>query len=149
MARCRVRHYRSFVPAPDRQVFRPRLELGLAVALAALLWCAALGYLLAFGGVPVETVLSAALFAAFFSGSVLYYVRTAIVLDPGGVTYRGMVRTQRFSFSDIRKVDVVPGFITVYAIRARGRHVHFTSFFRHHRRLMELLVERAGLTASA
>jgi len=43
------------------------------------------------------------------------------------------------------KVDVVPGPVTVYAVRLRGQLVHFTSFFAQHRRLMELLVDRAGL----
>ncbi len=57
-----------------------------------------------------------------------------------------MVRTDYFAFRDILKVDILPGPVTVYAVRGRGRGMHFTSFFTQHRRLMELLVERAGLS---
>ena len=57
----------------------------------------------------------------------------------------GMVRTERFDFGDILHLDVWPGPVTVYAIRGRWRGVHFTSFFAHHRRLVALLVEKAGL----
>ena len=53
---------------------------------------------------------------------------------------------QRISFEDIKKVDVLPGPIVVYAIRAKGGFVHFTNFFRHHQRLMKLVVDRAGLS---
>ena len=102
------------------------------MGVAGLLWVAVLVYLLTFHGVPLKTFLSALFFAA-------------IEVDAGGVTYRGMVRTQRFAFGDILHLDVWPGPVTVYAIRGRGRGVHFTSFFAHHRRLVALLVERAGL----
>jgi hypothetical protein len=40
---------------------------------------------------------------------------------------------------------VVPGLVTVYSIRGRNIGMHFTSFFGHHRRLMKLVVDRAGL----
>jgi hypothetical protein len=97
---------------------------------AALLWLFVLVYLMQFEGVPALT----------------YYARTAILVDGGGVTYRGLVRTDYFAFGDILKVDILPGPVTVYAVRGRGRGMHFTSFFAHHRRLMQLLVDRAGLS---
>jgi hypothetical protein len=132
--------------AANPQVFRPRLALALAMGGAGLLWAVVLVYLFQFEGVPTKTLLSAVFFVLFFIVAVLYYARTAIFVDQGGVTYRGMVRTQRMSFAEIRKVQVLPGPVTVYAIRANGRFVHFTSFFRHHRHLVNLLVERAGLS---
>lgn len=112
---------------------------------AALLWLGVLIYLLQFEQVDLKTVLSAGFFVVFFAVSLTYYGRSAIFVDSGGVTFRGMVRTRRFSFSDIRKVDVLPGPVIVYAVRVNQRFIHFTSFFQQHRRLMELLVERAGL----
>ncbi len=115
------------------------------MGLAGALWVGVLGYLLQFENVPAKTFLSTVFFVLFFVVSLLYYVRTAIFVDSGGLTYRGMVRTLRFSFTDIRKLDVLPGPVTVYAVRGKGRLIHFTSFFKHHQRLMELLVERAGL----
>lgn len=127
------------------QVFRPRRVLAMIMGAAGLLWSGVLLYLFQFDGVPARTLLSAVFFVAFFGVSVAYYARTAIFVDARGFTFRGILRTQRFAFTDIRKVQVLPGPVTVYAIRARERFVHFTSIFTHHRMLMELLVERAGL----
>jgi hypothetical protein len=115
------------------------------MACAGLLWGAVLVYLLQFDGVPAKTWVSTVFFIGFFALSLAYYARTTIVVDSGGMTYRGMVRTQRFPFSDIRNVHVLPGPVTVYAVRGKDRLVHFTSFFAHHRALVDLLVERAGL----
>jgi hypothetical protein len=115
------------------------------MGVAGLLWVAVLVYLTTFQGVPARTFASALFFVAFFGLSHAYYARAAIEVDAVGVTYRGMVRTERFAFGDILHLDVWPGPVTVYAIRGRGRGVHFTSFFAHHRRLVALLVERAGL----
>ncbi len=129
-----------------KQVFRPHAVLAAIMGAATLLWLGVLVYLLRFDGVPVQTFLSALFFVLFFGVSVTYYGRTRIVVDAGGMTYRGLVRTRRFSFADIRKVDVLPGLVTVYAIRGSRGFVHFTSFFQHHRHLAQLLVERAGLS---
>jgi hypothetical protein len=134
-------------PKTGRLVFRPHRVLAAIMGLAGLLWLGVLVYLLRFDGVPVQTFLSAIFFVLFFGVSVAYYGRTLIVVDAGGLTYRGMVHTRRLSFEDIRKVDVLPGLLTVYAVRgSQGRRVHFTSLFAHHQRLATLLVERAGLT---
>lgn len=132
-------------PLSGPQVFRPRRVLAAVMGLAGLLWIAVLVYLLQFERVPAKTFLSAVFFVVFFALSVAYYARTAIFVDAKGLTYRGMMRTRRLPFTDIRKVDILPGPVTVYAIRGRGMPLHFTSFFSHHRRLMQLLVERAGL----
>lgn len=114
---------------------------------AGILWISVLVYLLmSFDEVPAKTFLAVIFFVVFFSVSLAYYARTRIVVDARGITYRGMVRTRRFSFKEIRKVDVLQGPVTVYAIRTNGGPVNFTSFFQHHRRLAALLVERAGLT---
>lgn len=113
---------------------------------AGLLWVSVLVYLLSFEGVPLKMFLAVIFFVVFFGVSVMYYARTRIVVDARGLTYRGMVRTRHFSFKEIRKVDVLPGPVIVYAVRdSGGGLVHFTSFFQHHRRLAALLVERAGL----
>jgi hypothetical protein len=127
------------------QVFRPSKLLAVLMAGAGGLWGAVLLYLLTFRDVPLKTLLSAIFFVIFFGLSLAYYVRTSIEIDASGITYRGVIRTRRFDFDQINKVDVLPGPITVYAVRGPGGLVHFTSFFRHHRRLMELLVQRARL----
>lgn len=112
---------------------------------AGVLWILVLFYLLQFQQVPAKTLLSTLFFIAFFGFSLAYYARTAIFVDAAGLTYRGIVRTQRVTFDDISKLDVLPGPVTVYAVRARAHAIHFTSFFAHHHRLAELLVERARL----
>lgn len=132
--------------AGRQEVFRPHRVLAAIMGAATLLWLGVLLYLLRFDGVPIQTFLSAIFFVLFFGVSVTYYGRTRIVVDAGGITYRGLVRTRHFSFADISKVEVLQGPVTVYAIRGRRGLVHFTSFFAHHRDLARLLVERAGLS---
>ena len=133
----------------SEEVFRPRRALGLAMAVAGTLWLAVLALLVHFQGVPLRTVLSAVFFVLFFAVSVTYYVRTAIRVDARGFTYQGILHRRQFSFSDIRKVDILPGLVTVYAVRSSAAPVHFTSFFARHRELAALLVERAGLAPVA
>lgn len=132
----------------ERLIFRPFWILPLLMGAAGLLWTAVLVYLLTFEGVPTRTLLAAGFFVVFFGLAVLYYGRSAVVVDPKGVTYRGILRTRRLDYDDIRKLDILPGPVTVYAIRWGGAPCHFTSFFRHHRRLASLLVERAGLSGT-
>ena len=131
-----------------REVFRPLWILPLTMGAAGLLWAGVLIYLLTFDGVPFRTLGAALFFVAFFGLALWYYARSAIVVDAKGLTYRGILRTQWLPWAEIRTVDVMPGPITVYAIRASGSLCHFTSFFRHHRRLATLLVERARMAGA-
>jgi len=116
------------------------------MACAGALWTFVFAYLLTFQDVPLKTLASAGFFVAFFALSLAYYVRTSIEVDASGMTYHGVIKTRRLTFDDIKKIDVLPGPITVYAIRSTAGWVHFTSFFWHHRQLMELVVQRAGLS---
>jgi hypothetical protein len=116
--------------AGRQEVFRPHRVLAAIMGAATLLWLGVLLYLLRFDGVPIQTFLSAIFFVLFFGVSVTYYGRTRIVVDAGGITYRGLVRTRRFSFADINKVEVLQGPVTVYAVRGRRGLVHFTSLLR-------------------
>jgi hypothetical protein len=131
-----------------REVFRPMWILPLIMGAAGLLWAGVLVYLLTFERVPVGTLGGAAFFVAFFGLALWYYARSAIFVDAKGLTYRGILRTEWLPWTEIRTLDVMPGPITVYAIRAGSTLWHFTSFFRHHKRLATLLVERAGLATA-
>ncbi|MCI0571847.1 MAG: PH domain-containing protein [Myxococcaceae bacterium] len=128
-----------------RQVFRPSRILATLTAVSGLLWLGVFVYLCTFRGVPLHLFASVVFFVALFAVATVYYGRSAIVVEGSQLTYRGMVRTLQFGFQDIRKLDVLPSLITVYAIRLPGRLVHFTSLFPQHRRLAQLLVEQAGL----
>ncbi|MHB8876904.1 MAG: PH domain-containing protein [Myxococcaceae bacterium] len=129
----------------DAQVYRPRWVLGASMGAAAALWLAALVFLMRLGGVPTTTVLTAAAFLLFFAVAGAYYARTAIFVDGRGLTVRSLTRTDRFSFREIHRVEVLRGPVTVYSVKARGRYFHFTSFFKHHRTLAALVADRAGL----
>src|SRR5919204_4998117 len=130
------------------EVFRPLWILPLIMGAAGLLWAGVLVYLLTFDGVPFATLAGAAFFVAFFGLALWYYARSAIVVDAKGLTYRGILRTRWLPWTEIRTLDVMPGPITVYAIRSHSTLCHFTSFFRHHRRLAMLFMEGAGLAGA-
>src|SRR6218665_1845983 len=88
-----------------KQVFRPHAVLAAVMGAATLLWLGVLLFLLRFDGVPVQTFLSAVFFAVWGRTS----GRPGIVVAAAALPYRAMVRPRRFSFADIRKVDVLPG----------------------------------------
>ncbi len=127
------------------QVFRPYRVLAWMMAGAGILWTVVLAYLLTFDGVPLKTLASAVFFVLMFGVALAYYGRTAILVDRAGITVRGLLRTRRVPFTEIRKVDVLPGPLTVYAIRGRRVLIHFTSFFQQHQSLMKLVRQGAKL----
>jgi hypothetical protein len=130
--------------ATDSAVYRPHRALAAAMAAAMLFWGYALYFLSGYDGVPWKTLVTAAVFTAFFAVAAVYYARSAVLVDDDGFTVRGLVRTSRFRFDDILAVRVLPGPLTVYSVNAANRFIHFTSFYRRHKKLMQTLVERSG-----
>ena len=128
-----------------REVFRPRRAYAILMGAAGAAWLLVLLCLTQFRGVAPKTYLSAGCFFLFFACSLLYYAWTAIFIDVQGVTYRGILGTHHFSFQEIRKVDVIPGPVTIYTVRGPRNLIHFSSFFLHHQRLLKLLVRSARL----
>ena len=126
-------------------VFRPQPLLGVSMAVAAAFWLSVLVFLVQNPIVPAKTFASAAFFVLLFLSSVLYYARTAILVDAEGVTYRGIVRQTRIGFDELLKLSVAPGLITLYTLQARHKSIAFTSFFQRHRELAQLVRERASL----
>ncbi len=127
-----------------KRTFRPQPVLGIAMGLAAVFWISVLAFLVANPSVPLKTFASTAFFVVLFVGSVFYYVRTAVLVDADGITYRGMLREVRLSFADIQRVAVLPGLVTLYTVHAGGRSFSFSSFFQRHQELVALLRERAA-----
>ena len=128
-----------------KRIFRPQPFLGVSMAVAAVFWISVLAFLVANPTVPLKTFASTAFFVILFVASVFYYLRTAILVDGEGITYRGMVREVRLRFDDIQRLAVLPGLITLYTVHA-GRHTFsFSSFFQRHKELIALLRERAAL----
>src|SRR3954468_6521611 len=99
--------------AQKNSVFRPHRLLAIGMAAAAGFWGYALYFLLGFDEVPWKTLVTAATFTAFFLAGMIYYGRTAIFVDEGGLTYRGMLRTIRIEYAQIRGMQVLPGPFTV------------------------------------
>ncbi len=126
-------------------VFRPQPLLGVSMAVAAAFWLSVLVFLVQNPIVPAKTFVSAGFFVVLFLTSVLYYARTAILVDAGGVTYRGVVKETRIGFDELLKLSVVPGLITLYTLQARHKSISFTSFFQRHQELAQLVRERASL----
>ena len=73
-------------------IFRPFVVLPVLMAVAGALWTGVLVYLLTFDGIPTQTLLSAGGFALFFALAVLYYGRSAVVVDETGVAEQGSHR---------------------------------------------------------
>ncbi len=128
-----------------QRIFRPQPLLGVAMAVAAVFWSSVLAFLMVNPSVPMKTFASAAFFVILFVASVFYYLRTAILVDAEGITYRGMVRDVRLSFGQIQRLAVLPGLITLYTVHAGRQTFSFSSFFPAHQELIELLRERTAL----
>lgn len=128
-----------------KRIFRPQPFLGVAMALAAVFWISVLAFLVVNPTVPLKTFASTGFFVILFVASVFYYVRTAILVDGEGITYRGMVRETRLRFADIQRLAVLPGLITLYTVHAGPQTFSFSSFFQRHKELVEVLRERAKL----
>jgi hypothetical protein len=128
------------------RIYRTRLPLRVAVALAAALWGAVLLVLLASPQTELRTTLSAAAFTAFFATFTVVYGRTSITVTPEGIVAASPLRTRPVPFEDILEVVVQDGLGgRVYAVFTRRGLVRFTSLFARHRELFETLLERAEL----
>jgi hypothetical protein len=133
----------------ERRTYRTHLGLRLATILAAAFWAAVLAALAHFPGAPLGTVLAAVAFLAFFVAYSAYYDRTAIVVGPEGILFRGLVRRVPVRWDEIVKVEVYSGLAgTLYAVLTRRGPVRFTSLWSRHRELFQLVLERAGLARS-
>lgn len=141
-------HARVDPKPPKTEIFRPHRLLACVMACAGLLWVAAGGLLLTFEGVEWKTWASVAFFIVFFAVSTWYYARSAIVVEGESLIWRGLWRTRKFGMSEIRKLEILPGIITVYSVRVSEGVMHFTSLFSRHQTLARLLVDRSGLTTA-
>lgn len=141
-------HARTEPQPPKPEVFRPHRILAVVMALAGLLWVGTGVFLFTFDGVPWKTWASVAFFIVFFALATGYYARSAIVVEGESLTCRGIMRTRRYGLSEIRRLEILPGIITVYSIRVSEGVMHFTSLFSRHQALARLLVDRSGLTTA-
>jgi hypothetical protein len=128
------------------ETFRPRALLRHVVLLALALWFNVLLALVRHPGAPDKAFLGAFFFIALFSSCWLYYHHLAIAISGELLICRGFLRDRGMRLDDILHVDVHPGPLgTTYDVIGRGGFVRFSSLFADHKRLLELIVNRAHL----
>jgi hypothetical protein len=117
-----------------------------AVVAADTLWISVFIALCTLTGATVRAYWSAAFFIALFTACTIIYGRLAFTVSDGGLTVRTVSAVRHIEFSEILRVDVVPGPLgTSYAVRTRLGSVQFSSLFSGHERLCSLIIRRAGL----
>lgn len=128
------------------RIYRTRLALRIAVALAACLWAAALVVLLKLPGPDPRLVAGSAGLVLFFAASAVAYGRKWIAVTAEGIVASSAFRRLQIAWDDILQVVVRDGLGgREYAVLTRRGPVHFTSLIARHRELFELVRERAGL----
>ena len=128
------------------RIYRTRLALRVAVALAACIWAAALVVLLRLPGSDARLVAGAAALVLFFAVSAVVYGRTSITVTGDGIVAASAFRRRPIAWDDILHAVVRDGLGgREYALVTRRGLVHFTSLIARHRELFELLLERAQL----
>jgi hypothetical protein len=130
------------------RIYRTRLPLRIAVALAAVAWAAALGVLLRLPGADARLVAGAAALVLFFAASAVVYGRTSITVTRDGIVAANALGRRPIPWDDILRAAVRDGLGgREYALVTRRGPVRFTSLIARHRELFELLVDRAQLHA--
>ena len=128
------------------RIYRTRLPLRIAVALATAFWGSVLLLLLRLPGADFRSLAGAAAFATFFACFTLVYGRTSITVTRDGIVAATPFRRRPVRFEDILQIVVQDGLGgRVYAVLTRRGPVRFTSLFARHRELFETLLERARL----
>ena len=129
------------------RTFRPSRALIGVLAGSAFCWLAVLALLLTMPGIAGQTYLSVFFFIGFFGVFIVYYSSQAIVVGPSGLVVRRLFGLQSFDFQDIVKIDVYPGpAMTSYDIMTRRGPIQFSSWFRGHRELLDLIVRGARMS---
>lgn len=130
----------------EARIYRTRLPLRIAVALAACIWAAALVLLLRLPGADGSLVAGSAALVLFFAASAIVYGKTSITVTGDGIVAASAFRRRPIAWDEILQVVVRDGLGgREYAVVTRRGLVHFTSLVARHRELFALLLDRAGL----
>jgi hypothetical protein len=122
------------------------MALRTVVMAADTLWIGVFLALALMNGATRQAFFSAAFFVALFTACSIFYNRLSFTVSESGLTVRTLSLQRTFSFHDILRVDVLPGLVgTSYAVRTRLGSLTFSSLLAGHRRLCELIVQRARL----
>ncbi len=128
------------------RTFRPSPALIGALAAGAASWLFVLLVLCTLPGVGGKTYLTVFFFLGFFGVFLVYHASQSIAVHEDGLTVRRLLRLQSFDFGDILRVEISPGpAMTVYEVFTRRGPIQFSSWFRGHRELFDLIVRGARL----
>lgn len=133
------------VAEPDtrREVFRPWAWLRWSVVVAWLFWVLVFFLLLGLENAPGQALASAGFFIGFFTVLGVFYANTRIELSADTLVVRSIASSQQVSLADVQGVEVRSSLLqTTYQVLAR-RPVAFSNAFSGHRRLRQLIEERA------
>lgn len=130
------------------EVFRPARWLRALVLGALAHWTLVFFALVFLRGAPDQAFAGAAFFILFFTLLGLFYANHAIEVTDDALIVRGLTSFRSVPLSDVVGVDVRRGLLqTSYSVAiARRAPIRFTSLLAQHRRLAQLVVERAGLS---
>lgn len=132
------------------RTFRPSAALIAVLAGAAVCWLGVLALLVNLRGVEGKTYLTVFFFIGFFGVFLVYYSTQAIVVHSSGLVVRRFLALTSFDFQDILEVEVHPGpAMTVYDVITRQGPIQFSSWFRGHKELLDLIIRGARLEARA
>ncbi|MHB1847292.1 MAG: PH domain-containing protein [Deltaproteobacteria bacterium] len=128
------------------RTYRPSWTLIGALAAAAAAWLFVLAVLVTLPGVGGKTYLTVFFFLGFFGVFLVYYGTQSIAVHERGLTVRRLLRLESFDFRDIVRVEVAPGpAVTIYEVFTRRGPIQFSSWFRGHQELLDLIVKEAKL----
>ena len=128
----------------EPRTFRPARWVVVAFTLAAAWWAWAATWTAQQGAGEWSSLLGAAFFSALFALAATHHGLSAITVDEEGITHRGLLGATRGRWSQCGEFGVLPGPLTLYALRVSGRVVHFTNLYRHHRELARHLRLHVG-----
>lgn len=130
-------------PQVRPEIFRPWAWLRWSVVVAWLFWVLVFFLLIGLEGAPGQALASAAFFIVFFTALGVFYSNTRIELSADTLVIRGIASSQQVSLAEVRGVEVRSSLLqTTYQVLAR-RPVAFSNAFSGHRRLRQLIEERA------
>lgn len=131
-------------------MFRTRSWLRYSVLFAIAFWIFMFFLLVTLRGPSNQGYAGVGFFIALFTALSVFYNNTRVEVTGDSVIMRGVMSFRLVRFNEILKVDVTPGLLqTTYAVRARRGFLSYTSLIADHQRLLQLIVDRAGLAPAA
>lgn len=131
----------------DTLVSRPGWILRGSSLFCLLFWLATIGMLVRLPGITFGTFLSAFAMAGLFGFLLAGHQISSIQIDSEGLSGRTLFRRMRCGWNAVHRVDVRPFFpgLTIFLVATARGPLVFTSLWRNHGKLLQMVRERAQL----